>query len=236
MSKKEEFILDKSNVAAYMLAGLIVQQKEHIIGNPAVLYGDSGNGKSHIVAIIREELIEKGKKVNVVKADDFTSELIDTIKSSDFSQRDFCKRYEDVDVLVIEDMQHLQGKNTTQEYLTNIFERLLEKDKQLVFTMNCAPSRLESFEERLMSKFSNCVQVQILPPNKKMKKKIVKKWCYEHKQNLSKKSLKKVISNAYSVAEILGLLKHLELYIELYECPVDKKLVKRVLKERGVAL
>lgn len=235
MGKKEEFILHKSNAAAYMLAGLIVEnKKEHLVG-PAILYGESGNGKSHLVGIIRDKLEEKGKKVKVVKADDFTSELIDTIKSSDFMRRDFCKRYDDVEVLIIEDLQHLNGKNSTQEYLVDIIDRMIEKDnKQLVFTMNCAPSRLERFEERLMAKFSNCVQIQILPPNKKMKEKIVKKWCHEHKQDLSKKSVKRISESVYSVGEMLGFLKHLELYIELCERPADKKLIKRVLRERGL--
>ena len=237
MGKKESFILDKSNVAAYMLAGLIVENKKECLINPAIIYAESGNGKSHIVGIIKENLNEKGKKVKVVKADDFTSELIDTIKSNEFNRRDFCKRYDDVDILVIEDMQHLQGKNSTQEYLVDIIESLLEKgNKQLVFTMNCAPDRLERFEERLMAKFSNCVQIQILPPNKNMKKRIIKKWCHDNKQKLSKKSVKRIVKNNYSVGEILGFLKHLELYVQLCECPADKKLVNRVLRERGVTV
>lgn len=235
MSKKEAFFLDKSNVAAYMLAGLIVENKKECIINPAIIYSESGNGKSHIVGIIKEKIDEKGKKVKVVKSDDFTSELIDTIKSSDFHRNDFCKRYEDTEVLIIEDLQHLQGKISTQEYLVDIIERLLEKEnRQLVFTMNCVPDRLEGFEERLMAKFSNCVQIQILPPNKNMKKRIIKKWCHDNKQKLSKKSVKKIVKNNYSVGEVLGFLKHLELYIQLCECQADKKLVNRVLRERGV--
>ena len=237
MSKKEAFFLDKSNVAAYMLAGLIVENKKECIINPAIIYSESGNGKSHIVGIIKEKIDEKGKKVKVVKSDDFTSELIDTIKSSDFHRNDFCKRYEDTEVLIIEDLQHLQGKISTQEYLVDIIERLLEKEnRQLVFTMNCVPDRLEGFEERLMAKFSNCVQIQILPPNKNMKKRIIKKWCHDNKQKLSKKSVKKIVKNNYSVGEVLGFLKHLELYTQLCECPADKKLVNRVLRERGVAV
>ena len=235
MSKKEAFFLDKSNVAAYMLAGLIVENKKECIINPAIIYSESGNGKSHIVGIMKEKIDEKGKKVKVVKSDDFTSELIDTIKSSDFHRNDFCKRYEDTEVLIIEDLQHLQGKISTQEYLVDIIERLLEKEnRQLVFTMNCVPDRLEGFEERLMAKFSNCVQIQILPPNKNMKKRIIKKWCHDNKQKLSKKSVKKIVKNNYSVGEVLGFLKHLELYIQLCECQADKKLVNRVLRERGV--
>lgn len=236
MGKKEEFILDKSNAAAYMLAGLIVENKKECIISPAIIYGESGNGKSHIAGIIREKIEEKGKKVKVVKADDFTSDLIDTIKSSDFQRRDFCSRYDDVDVLVVEDLQYLQGKSSTQEYLIDIIERLIEKgNKQLVFTMNCAPCRLERFEEQLLAKFSNCVQIQILPPNRKMKKNIIKKWCQEHKEKLSKKSVKRITESTYSVGELLGFLKHLELYIQLCECPANKKLVNRVLSERGIA-
>lgn len=110
MGKKEEFVLHKSNAAAYMLAEMIIEnEKEHLV-NPAIIFGESGNGKSHIVEIIREGITEKGKKVKVVNADEFTSELIDTIKCSEFPREDFYKKYDDIDVLVIEDLQYLQGK------------------------------------------------------------------------------------------------------------------------------
>ncbi len=233
MGKRETFILHKSNAAAYMLAEMIVEnKKEHLI-NPAILFGESGNGKSHLVEIMKEEIAEKGRNVKVVKADDLAGQIIETIKNSNSPQEDFCKRYEDTDVLIIEDLQYLQGKISTQEYLVAVIERLLVKEKQLVFTMNCVPGRLERFEEQLMTKFSNCVQIQILPPNKKMKKKIIEQWCFEHKQKLSKKCEKKVIEHVDSVGELLGFLKHLELYIQFCECPADKKLVNRVLKERA---
>lgn len=233
MGKRETFILHKSNAAAYMLAEMIVEnKKEHLI-NPAILFGESGNGKSHLVEIMKEEIAEKGRKVKVVKADDLAGEIIETIKNSNSPQEDFCKKYEDTDVLIIEDLQYLQGKISTQEYLVAVIERLLAKgNKQLVFTMNCMPGRLERFEEQLMAKFSNCVQIQILPPNKKMKKKIIEQWCCEHKQKLSKKCEKKIMEHVDSVGELLGFLKHLELYIQFCECPANKKLVNRVLKER----
>lgn len=232
MGKKEEFVLHKSNAAAYMLAEMIIEnEKEHLV-NPAIIFGESGNGKSHIVGIIRESITEKGKKVKVVNADEFTSELIDTIKCSEFPREDFYKKYDDIDVLIIEDLQYLQGKKTTQEYLVDIIERLLEKgNKQLLVTMNCMPCRLEKFEEQLMAKFSSCVQIQILPPNEKMKKQIIDCWCREHEQKLSKSCEKKIIEKVYSVGGMLSFLKHLELYMWFYECPANENLVNRVLRE-----
>lgn len=236
MMNKKTFYLDKkSNEAAYLMAMKLCERGEKQQSlSPVVFYGKSGNGKTHLVKIMKEKLLKQQKKVLLINSDDFVSRLIYRMRSSSCSIIHFCEEFEQYDVLILEDIQYLQNKSATQECLVDISERFLQKGKQIIFTMNCKPKKLKEFDEKLRAKFSHAVLIPILEPSDKLKRKIIKNWCGEHQQKLNQKSIRKIAKKAKSVGELLGILKHFQFYIELYEVPSNKKLVKKILKERGI--
>lgn len=84
------------------------------MANPVVLYGESGNGKTHLVEIMKERLLEREEQVKVLKADDFTAQLVNSIKNSAFSRMDFCNQFLQYNVLILEDVQCLACKTYSQ--------------------------------------------------------------------------------------------------------------------------
>lgn len=236
MKKKNTFYIDKkSNETAYILAGIIAESNmKNQIFNPVVIYGPSGNGKTHLCSIIASRSIERKIKVKVIKADDFISHLVNRMKSSNFSIMDFCKEFNEYSLLLFEDVDCLKEKCSSQECLLDIVERFINNGKQVVFTMNCNPTELSDFDQRLQTKFVSGIQVPIFAPSLEFKRRIIKNWSCENGCKFKKKFMNKVAKRAASVADLLGILKQIEFYVEYYGFEVNKQLINRILKERGL--
>lgn len=119
--------------------------------NPIFLYGPSGVGKTHLVMALAQALRNKGNKVVYVKAETFTDHVIQAYRNTQINE--FRATYRTVDCLIIDDIQILARKTTTQEELFHTFNHLHTRGKQVIFTSNCAPRELGGIEERLISRF-----------------------------------------------------------------------------------
>lgn len=117
----------------------------------------------------------------------------------------------------------------------DIVERMVSEEKQIMFTMSIAPNKLLSgLDERLKEKLQNSVYLELQPPTKKMRKALVKCWKKENELNISKKAISIIVqaTDSSSYSTIYGVLKQLELYWNFFEKKIDKKLAKRILRQR----
>lgn len=143
--------------------------------NPFLIYGSVGLGKTHLIQAIGNAIHMKdpSKKIKYIKAETFTDHFIRSINTN--SQSDFKKQYRNIDVLLIDDIHHFQGKKGTQEELFYTFDALYDSKKCLIFTCDRPPSELKEFNERLRNRFSRGLNVDLQPPNFETKMAILRK-------------------------------------------------------------
>lgn len=233
MSKGRKFILDDGNKAAYMLAERISEDLSPHKYNPAVIYGKSGNGKTHLVNIIRDNLLKKEKNVVVLTGEQILAELIFDIKNvPNFSIVRFCERFQKLDVLIVEDIQYIEAKVGVQECMINIANYFVEHDKQILFTMNCDPNALDKFNMQLKEKFMESIQLEIKDSTEELRINILEKFCEEKGWKISEILKQQIATVTKTPAEVLGVMKHMMFYIEEMNCSLNQELVEKVLKER----
>lgn len=148
----ENFIIGGSNELA-RAACYAVSQKLGLIYNPLFIYGGVGLGKTHLLQSIGNEILKNTpeKKVKYITSERFTNELIDSIRTQKINE--FKEHYQKIDLLIIDDVQFLSGKEKTQEEFFHIFNYLYQLNKQIVLSSDRAPKAIPTLEERLRSRF-----------------------------------------------------------------------------------
>ena len=142
--------------------------------NPLLLYGPSGLGKTHLLYAVIDKIQKTfpDKKVVYVKGEEFTNQLIDSISRNLTSQ--FRERYRRADVLLIDDIQFIAGKVSTQEEFFHTFNELYENNKQIIMTSDRPPRDMKTLEERLRTRFESSLNVDIQPPDMELRMAILK--------------------------------------------------------------
>ncbi|MCW2791696.1 MAG: hypothetical protein JWO76_794, partial [Nocardioides sp.] len=160
----ETFVIGSSNRFPHA-AAVAVAEAPGKAYNPLLVYGDSGLGKTHLLHAIGHYVrsLYSGAKVRYVSSEEFTNEFINAIR--DDRQDRFKRRYRDVDVLLIDDIQFLEGKTQTQEEFFHTFNTLHNANKQIVLTSDRAPKRLEALEDRLRNRFEWGLITDVQPPD-----------------------------------------------------------------------
>ena len=148
----ENFVVGNSNKYAHA-AALAVAESPSEAYNPLFIYGGSGLGKTHLMHAIGIHLLENNPKLNVlyVSSEMFTNELIKALNTHKMNE--FKKKYRKADVLLIDDIQFLEGKESTQEEFFHTFNSLYDSNKQIIISSDKAPNKLVNLEERLRSRF-----------------------------------------------------------------------------------
>ena len=164
----ENFITGTSNKLAYE-ASLKVSEKISNY-NPLYIYGGVGMGKTHLLNSIGYEL-KKNKKVMFISAERFMYQFVKSIKSNNMVK--FKEYFRNTDVLLIDDIQFMNGKEAMQEEFFHTFNALLEKDSQIIVTADRSPNKLSRIQERIKSRFSGGLVVDIQKPDYDLRKKIV---------------------------------------------------------------
>ncbi len=170
----DNFVVGSSNKFAHA-AALAVATNPAESYNPLFIYGSSGLGKTHLLYAIRNYLIKNNPEfVSVyIKGDDFTNELIDSIRCG--STIDFHTKYRRADMLLVDDIQFVAGKNSTQEEFFHTFNALYEEKKQIVLTSDKPPKEIQTLEDRLKTRFEWGLIADIQPPDFETRIAIIKR-------------------------------------------------------------
>lgn len=170
----DTYIVGPSNKFAHA-ASMAVASKPASLYNPLFIYGNSGLGKTHLLYAIRNEISHTNPEMNIVyiKGDEFTNELIEAIRRG--TTGEFHQRYRKADVFLVDDIQFIAGKDSTQEEFFHTFNTLYEAKKQIVLTSDRPPKDIKTLEERLLTRFEWGLTADIQPPDFETRIAIIKR-------------------------------------------------------------
>jgi len=212
-------------------AAKAISQKIGILYNPLFIYGGSGLGKTHLIQAIGNYVAELNKNVIYVTSEQFVNAFTFSLKNNTIEN--FRQTYRNCDLLLIDDVQFLSGKEKTQEELFHTFNELKSHNKQIVLTADKLPSQIAGLEERLKSRFEWGLTCDVQIPELETKIAIVEKKCELNGINLSKDIINYIASNlGSSVREIEGLLIKINASADLLGQEITIDLVKSLLKEQ----
>ncbi|HRP02300.1 MAG TPA: chromosomal replication initiator protein DnaA [Candidatus Kapabacteria bacterium] len=189
----ENFLEGDSNNLARSAALAVSENPSKTRYNPLMIYGNSGLGKTHLAHAIGNNIIRNNKsaKVRYTNSERFTQDFIDAIRNNNVSE--FTNFYRNVDILIIDDIQFLAGKEKTQDNFFHTFNYLSQSGKQIILTSDKSPSELSEIDARLISRFKSGLVADISSPDYEMRLAI-----------LLKKSYQEGIDLPYDVAEYLA--------------------------------
>lgn len=170
----DTFIVGSSNKFAHA-ACLAVATNPSRAYNPLFLYGNSGLGKTHLLYAIGNEIKKNdpSKVICYIKGDDFTNELVESLQMAKMS--DFRMKYRNVDILLVDDVQFIGGKERTQEEFFHTFDALHDANKQIVLTSDRPPKEIKTLDDRLRSRFEQDLIADIQPPDTETRIAIIKR-------------------------------------------------------------
>ncbi len=227
----ETFVIGSSNRFPHA-AAVAVAEAPGKAYNPLLIYGDSGLGKTHLLHAIGHYVrsLYTGAKVRYVSSEEFTNEFINAIR--DDRQDRFKRRYRDVDVLLIDDIQFLEGKTQTQEEFFHTFNTLHNANKQIVLTSDRAPKRLEALEDRLRNRFEWGLITDVQPPDLETRIAILRKKAAMDRLTAPPDVLEFIASKIQTnIRELEGALIRVTAFANLNRQEVDMTLAEIVLKD-----
>jgi chromosomal replication initiator protein len=227
----ETFVIGSSNRFAHAAAVAVAEAPAKAY-NPLFVYGDSGLGKTHLLHAIGHyaQSLYQGLKVRYVSSEEFTNDFINMIR--DGKQDGFRRRYRDVDVLLVDDIQFLENKEGTQEEFFHTFNTLHNAEKQIVISSDRAPKRLVTLEDRLRSRFEWGLQTDVQPPELETRIAILRKKAVQDRLNAPPEALEYIASRiSTNIRELEGALIRVTAFASLNRQSVDLQLAEFVLKD-----
>jgi len=227
----ETFVIGASNRFAHAAAVAVAEAPAKAY-NPLFIYGDSGLGKTHLLHAIGAYAkdLYSGVRVRYVSSEEFTNDFINSIR--DDKKSAFQRRYRDVDILLVDDIQFLENKERTQEEFFHTFNTLKNANKQIVISSDRAPKQLTTLEDRLRSRFEGGLITDIQPPELETRIAILRKKAAQDKLNAPDDVLEYIGSKISSnIRELEGALIRVTAFASLNRQPVDMSLAEIVLKD-----
>jgi chromosomal replication initiator protein len=227
----ETFVIGSSNRFAHAAAVAVAEAPAKAY-NPLFVYGDSGLGKTHLLHAIGHyaQSLYQGVKVRYVSSEEFTNDFINMIR--DGKQDGFRRRYRDVDVLLVDDIQFLENKEGTQEEFFHTFNTLHNASKQIVISSDRAPKRLVTLEDRLRSRFEWGLLTDVQPPELETRIAILRKKAVQDRLNAPPDALEYIASRiSTNIRELEGALIRVTAFASLNRQSVDLQLAEFVLKD-----
>lgn len=226
------FVVGSSNELAFSAANAVIQA----VGtkyNPLFIYGGVGLGKTHLIQSMGNEIKTKygGKiKPKYVSSEKFTSDIVWAIRNK--RMEDIKKKYRDVDVLIIDDIQFIGGKEKTEEEFFHTFNALYENNKQIIISSDRPPQSIPTLEERLRSRFEGGLIVDIVYPEYEMRVAIIKSKLQESNRELSDQIIN-IVANKIrkNIRELEGVINKLIFYQDMKSGAVTEKVVEEIIEK-----
>jgi chromosomal replication initiator protein len=223
----ESFVVGASNRLAHA-ASLAVAEKPAQAYNPLFLYGGVGLGKTHLLHAIGNTCHRRGQQVLYVSSEEFTNDLINAIRTH--TTQAFREKYRRIDVLLIDDIQFIAGKESTQEEFFHTFNTLHGQDKQIVISSDRPPKAMVTLEERLLSRFEWGLTADIQPPDFETRQAILRSKAdragYKMPNEIMELIARRVQSN---IRELEGALTRVAAFADLSGLPLTPQLVESAL-------
>jgi chromosomal replication initiator protein len=225
----DNFIVGPSNRLAHA-ASLAVAERPALAYNPLFLYGGVGLGKTHLLHAIGNHCLRHGQNVLYVTSEEFTNDLIDAIRGH--NTQSFREKYRHIDVLLIDDIQFIAGKESTQEEFFHTFNALHGQDKQIVITSDRPPKALVTLEERLRSRFECGLAADIQPPDFETRVAILKAKSERMGHSIPDEIVAKIARRVQSnIRELEGSLTRVLAFCDLSGLPMNENLVDTALAD-----
>ena len=232
----DNFVTGGSNKAAFV-AAKTVAENPGVQHNPLFIYGGVGLGKTHIMHAIGNYIKSHSpkKKIIYMTSENFTNDYIDSIRNNNSKDmnRQFRNKYRNLDVLMIDDIQFISGKPSTQEALFHLFNELYQSKKQIVFTSDCHPKEIDNIDERLTSRFQSGLTVDISNPDLETRIAILRKKAYNKKFEVSNNVINYIAECINTnIRELEGAFSKVIFYCTLNNIKADNlDIVNNALKD-----
>ena len=227
----ETFVIGSSNRFAHAAAVAVAESPAKAY-NPLFIYGSSGLGKTHLLHAIGHYATTLGnaRTVRYVSTEEFTNDFINSLRDDKTSA--FQRRYRDVDILLIDDIQFLENRERTQEEFFHTFNTLHNANKQLVISSDRSPKQLSTLEDRLRTRFEWGLLADIQPPDLETRIAILQKKAAQERLFAPPDVLEFIASRiANSIRELEGALIRVTAYASLTRAPVQLALAEEVLRD-----
>jgi len=227
----ENFVVGKSNQFMYAAAKAVAEEPG-IRYNPLFIYGGSGLGKTHIMYAIANyiKVLNPKLKIMYASSEKFLNDFVESIGTK--KGKSFRERYRDIDVLMVDDIHFIAGKQGTQEEIFHTFNALHGAEKQLVFTSDRPPKEIRDLEQRLQSRFEGGLMVDVQPPDLETRIAILKKKAADAKVRLTNEVLSAMAQQVlYNVRDLEGLLNRVIFLARLKDVSPNVEIVQEASRD-----
>ena len=227
----DTFIIGDSNRHAHATCVAIAEAPSSSY-NPLFIYGGAGLGKTHLMQAVAHQILKNNPsaKVLYVPSEVFTNEVIESIKNN--KNEEFREKYRNLDVLLIDDIQFIIGKDSTQTEFFNTFNVLYNANKQIIISSDKPPKEMKTLEDRIRSRLEWGVPVDIHSPDYETRMAILQNKAERENINITDEILQYIASNIVSnVRELEGALNKISVYSKLGNQPISLEMAEDILKD-----
>ncbi len=233
--KFENFVVGENNKFAHAVAMAVAKAPAQKY-NPLFIYGNSGLGKTHLMQAIGHYTLFNNQKLKVkyTKTEDYINDFISNSRNSKDQVENmskFNRKYTNIDIILIDDIQFIEGKKKTMDQMQHTFDSLYNKGKQIVITSDRLPKDIPNLTAALDSRFAMGLMIELTAPDEDTRFEIVKKLAMDNDLVFEEKALRYIAKNfSKNVRELEGAFNKVCAFAEITEKPLDLNLAKEVLK------
>lgn len=232
----DNFIVGSTNRFAHA-ASYAVADNPNLIYNPLIIYGPSGVGKTHLMLAIKNHIRKKFpmKKIEYVRSEEFTNQLIIALQEGKLGMGtidDFRNKYRNVDVLLLDDIHFIAGKEQTQEEFFNTFNTLLQKNKQIVVTLDRPPKEIKTLDDRIRSRFESGLFADITPPDFETRVGIIKKKAEQMGIEIDESFVFYIAEHIkVNTRQLEGVVKKIQAYINIQNKTLTLSTIQGIIRD-----